>query len=158
MRRDADDDPFLLRHSKAGRFHQTGKLIKAVDEAQLFRSGRLPAEPGMSVKYWQQCEANARRLRGRSDALGEFTDVVVVSAARIAMDVVKFSDTREAPLQHLDIGLRCNGLNIFWGHSANEAIHQFTPRPEAIGRRPFGLGQARHAALKSVTVEIRKSG
>src|SRR6476659_2740881 len=123
MRCDANNGFVLLRHSDTGRFYQAPTLLKGIDEALLLGGRRLSAEAAMSIKHRQQGETNAGRLRRLRDALAELSNVAIVVAARIAMDIVKLANARESTFQHLDVGLGGNGLKILRRHPPDEVIH-----------------------------------
>ena len=74
------------------------------------------------------------------------------------MQIVKLADAGEARLQHLDIGLRRDGLHLVGRHRQREAIHRLAPAPKAVLARPAPLGEARHRALKRVAVDIGEAG
>lgn len=74
------------------------------------------------------------------------------------MNVVKLANPGESRLQHLDIGLCCDGLDIISRHPADETIHQLAPGPETVRRCSPDLGETRHSALERVAVQITDAG
>ncbi len=154
MRRKTDDRPLLPRHGMAARLHQPPKPIEIIDEAPLSGVGRATAKSRMRVKYRQQRQADAGNCSGPDDPLDQFARIAIGHAGDIVVDVVKLPDPGKSGLQHLDIGLRGHGLDIVGRHAADEAVHQFPPRPEAVHRRASDLGETGHAALKGMTVQI----
>ena len=116
---------------------------------------------GASNALSDRCMPALRHYRGARPRAWWLTPIVIVlivgvGAVWTVVDVMKFANARETAFQHLDVGLRCNGFDIFRRHSPDEAIHQFAPGPEIVRGRTLDLGQPRHATLKSVTVNIRK--
>jgi hypothetical protein len=57
-------------------------------------------------------------------------------------------------LQHFDIELLRDGLDVLGLEPVDELVHRFAPRPEIIGRMAAPLGEARHRALESVRVDV----
>ena len=66
----------------------------------------------MRIKHRQQRQADATRLRGRRDPLGEFAEIRIRRASCIVVDIMKLPNPGEAGLQHLDIGLCGDGLDV----------------------------------------------
>ena len=158
MRRDAEHRTGHARHGTAAGVQQLRKAIEIVDETPLAFVRRLPAETGMGIEHREKRQADAGRFGGGGDAFGQFGDVVIGRAGKIVVDIVKFADPREARLQHLDIGLRSHRLDIVRRHAADETVHHLAPGPEAVGRGAADFGEARHAALEGVAVQIGHAG
>ncbi len=76
----------------------------------------------------------------------------------VVMHVVKFADARESALEHLDVSLRGHGLDIVGRHARHEAVHERAPAPEVVGRGAAEFGEARHAALEAMTVNVAHPG
>ena len=74
------------------------------------------------------------------------------------VQVVEFPDPGETGFQHLGIGERGDRLDLVRTQPLQEAVHDLAPGPEAVGRRTAHFGQARHAALEGVAVQIGQSG
>ena len=75
-------------------------------------------------------------------------------AVAVVMQVMELADAGEAGLQHLDIELRGDRLDLVGRHRQREAVHHLAPAPETVGRRPARLGQPGHAALEGVAVQV----
>jgi hypothetical protein len=56
------------------------------------------------------------------------------------------------------IGERRDRLDIVGRQFAEEAVHHLAPGPEAVMRRASFLGEAGHAALERVAVQVRHAG
>jgi hypothetical protein len=77
-----------------------------------------------------------------------------VGAIGLVVKVLKFPDNREACLQHLDIELGRDGLQIFRPQLEGEAIHDFPPGPETVGAGSGPFGQAQHQALVCMGMDV----
>ena len=73
------------------------------------------------------------------------------------VQVVELADRGEAGLQHLDEGEGGDRLDVVGREPVEEAVHDLAPGPEAVGGGPAALGQARHAALEGVAVQVRQA-
>jgi hypothetical protein len=85
---------------------------------------------------------------GRDDPLGEHRRIRVPLAVPVAMQVVEFRDRRVAVLEHLDVELLRDRLDILGLEPIDERVHGFAPRPEIVRRMPAALGEPRHGALR----------
>ncbi len=158
MRRDAHSGSIQSPHRAATRLEESCESVEIVDEAALPRPGRHAAEVTVRVEDRQQREPNAGILRRCSKARGEFTQVGVRFAAAIMMQVMKFTDSREARLQHLGKRKGADRLYIFRTQAFDKAVHEVAPGPETIGTRPRILCQSGHRALEGMTMHIGQSG
>src|SRR5271170_7695619 len=70
---------------------------------------------------------------------------------------MKLPDPGKSGLQHLDIGLRGDRLDVVGAHAADETIHHVAPGPKTVGGCASEFGEACHAALEGVTVQIRRA-
>ena len=95
---------------------------------------------------------------GCRDARGHLGDVGIGLPVRVVVEVVELADAREAGLQHLDIELGGDRLDLLGRHRQREAVHHLAPGPEAVGAGAARFGQARHAALEGVAVQIGHAG
>jgi hypothetical protein len=75
-------------------------------------AGRHATEVAVRVENRQQGEPNTRVVRGCGDARGEFTEVGVGRPVAIMMEIMEFTDAREARLQHLRKCKRADRLEI----------------------------------------------
>src|ERR1700743_3374964 len=71
---------------------------------------------------------------------------------------MKFPDTGESRLEHFDIGFRCDRLDIVGVPALDEAVHLVAPGPKAVGSVTPEFGEAGHAALEGVAVQVRNAG
>ena len=94
----------------------------------------------------------------RRDALGHLGEVGVGRSVAVVVQIVELADAREAGLQHLDIELRCDRLDLVRRHRQREAVHHLAPAPETVGRRAAQFGQPGHAALEGVAVQVGHAG
>ena len=74
------------------------------------------------------------------------------------VEVVELGDGGEAGLQHLHVELGGDGLDVLGREPVEEAVHDLAPGPEAVGGGPTDLGQAGHAALERVAVQVGHAG
>ncbi len=79
-------------------------------------------------------------------------------AFRVVMQVMELADGGVAGLDHLDIELTGDGLDLAGRQLLHETIHHAAPGPEAVLAGGAALartfGQARHGALKGMGMEI----
>jgi len=66
----------------------------------------------LSIKDRQQRHADPTGLRGGDNALGHLRRVIIGTAIRTVMQIVKLSDCGESSLQHFHIGEGRNRLHI----------------------------------------------
>ena len=77
------------------------------------------------------------------------------------MQIVELADGGVAGLQHLDVQLGRDRLELLGRDREREAIHQVAPGPEAVGTACSGgaeLGQPGERALEGVRVQVRHAG
>ena len=158
VRRDADRLAGLTRDEPAAVFKQPGEGIDAHDEPPLFRLRWRTAEARVRVEDRQQRQSDSCVARGRDDPRRHFGAVGVRRAVRGVMEIVKLRHAGKARLQHLDIGLGGDRLDIVRRHREREAVHGLAPGPERVGRGPADFGEPRHGALKGVAMQVRNRG
>jgi hypothetical protein len=110
------------------------------------------------VEHRQQRERDARGLGGRGDARGHLGRIRVRPAIGLVVHVVEFAHAREPALEHVDVRLRGDGLDVVGRHARHEAVHELAPAPEVVRLRPAILGESGHAALEAVAVHVRHAG
>jgi hypothetical protein len=110
------------------------------------------------VEHGQQRERDAGLARGRDDAFRELRRVRVRFSRRIVVHVVKFTDAREAGLEHFHERPCRHRLEILGRHALDETIHERAPTPEIVGIGTAVFGQAGHAALEAMAVQVRHAG
>jgi hypothetical protein len=74
------------------------------------------------------------------------------------MHVVKLADAREPALEHLDVSLRGHGLDVLGRHARHETVHERAPAPEVVSRGTAEFGEACHAALEAMAVNVAHPG
>src|SRR5262245_6002063 len=74
------------------------------------------------------------------------------------VDVMEFADARETRFEHLDERQRGDRLQVVWRHAPDEAVHQGSPAPEIVGVRSAEFGEAGHAALERMAVQVGHAG
>ena len=158
MRRDADarigqtsDD--LLRARD-----EFEEPLGVVDEAALSVGRRRAAEPAVGVERRQQGQADPGLRRGRGNARRHLAEIGIGPAVDVVMQIVELGDRREAGFQHLHIGEGRDRLDVIGREPREEAVHHLAPGPEAVGGRPAALGEAGHAALERVAVQVGQAG
>jgi hypothetical protein len=134
------------------------EAVAAVEEPPLPGDRRRAAEVALGVEDRQQGQPDAGRAGRRRDALRRLGDVLVRPPVRGMVQVVELADRREAGLQHLGEGEGRDGLDGVGVEAVEEAVHDLAPGPEAVGRGAAALGQARHAALEAVAVQVGQAG
>ena len=70
------------------------------------------------------------------------------------MQIVELGDGGETRLQHLDVKLRRDRLDLVRLHGQREAVHGLAPGPERILAVAAPLGEPRHRALEGVAVQV----
>jgi hypothetical protein len=155
VRRNTDPGIRKRRDELPTGLDQSPVLVDTVYEAPLPFTRRLAAELTVRIENRQQCQRDARLLRGRHYTRRHLREVRVGLAARIVVQVVELADAREAALEHLHVRLSRERFGIIRCDVPDEAIHQLAPGPEAVRAGPPMLGQSRHAALKRVAMDVR---
>ena len=112
----------------------------------------------MGIEHRQQSEADARLPGSGCDATSHLGWIGIRGAVRGVMQIVELGDRSEARLQHLGIELGRDRLHLLRPEPLEEAVHHLPPGPEAVPGWAGHLGQARHAALESVAVQIGETG
>ncbi len=107
--------------------NDSGPLIDLQPEALLGRSKRRAAEAAFPKQHRQQRQADARCVRPRRDAPGQLGNIAVSAAAWRIVEIVELRDAGVAGLQHLDIKLRGNRLDLRRRQAADEAVHGLPP-------------------------------
>ena len=70
--------------------------------------------------------------------------------------VVELGDGGEPCLQHLDIELRGDRLDVVRRHHQRKAIHGLAPGPERVGLPAPDFGEAGHGPLEGVAMQVRR--
>ncbi len=112
------------------------------------------AEGRVRIKHRQQSEPDAGVGGGGGDAFGELRAARVGLTVRRIVEIVELGDGAVTRLQHFDIGLRRDRLDLIGVHGQRKAVHGLAPRPERIFAVAAPLGEPRHRALESVAVHI----
>ena len=158
VRSKPEDRALLAGNGPSAGRHQLRKSIYGVDETPLVLLGCTTAETRMSIEHRQQRESDTGGLRRRYNALRQFADVGIMCARRVVMNIMKLADAGESGLQHFNVGLCRDRLNIVGGHAANKAVHHFAPGPETVRRAAPDFREPRHATLERMTVQIGHAG
>ena len=132
--------------------------IEIADEASLRIARRRAAEARMGVEHREQRQADPRRFGRGDDAPRHLGDVVVGSAVRRMMEIVKLAHAGKSGLEHFDIGLSRDRLDLIGRHFEGEAIHRLAPAPKIVRSWTATLGEAGHRALKSMAVDVGDAG
>ncbi len=136
---------------------QAREAVDIVDQTTLRRVRGGTTEIRMRIEHRQQAEPDAG-IGGRGgNALGHFAGMRVRRAADGVVQVMEFTDAREAAFEHFHIGLFGNHLQAVRVQLVNEAVHQLAPAPEAVAAAPANLGQPRHAALEGVAMHVAQA-
>ena len=98
------------------------------------------------------------RAGGGDDALGHLGAARVGRAVGRVVQIVELGDGGEARLQHLDIKLRRDRLDLVGLHRQREAIHGLAPGPERVRAVAAPLGEPGHRALEGVAVQVGERG
>ena len=96
----------------AAAVQQPREAVEVVDEAALARRRRRAAEAAMGVEHRQQRQADAGRRRRGGDPLGHLGEVGIGPPVAVVVQVVELADAGEAGLQHLDIELGGDRLDV----------------------------------------------
>ncbi len=155
MQRDADAHArrFLLPQP----FEKAQIPVDIVAETALTLRQRAPVEAAGHVERRQQRETDARFV-GRFDQRERHRGRIVVRRAiGLVMQIVELADLRVARLEHLDVELRCDRLEIVGPDAAGERVHHLAPRPEAVVGVRLALGEAGHRTLERVRMQVREA-
>ncbi len=155
MRCDPDRRTRQLRHDLARALHQGHEAVGRIDEADLSGIGRGAAKAAIRIKRRQQGQADPGCGARRSNARGHLADIGIGPAGRIVMQIVEFADGRESRLQHLDIGVGRNRLDIVRRELRQKPVHHLAPGPEAVTCGTAPLAKPGHALLERVAMQVR---
>ena len=108
--------------------------MEIVDEPPLLGPGRRSAKRRMGIEHRKQRHADADAPSRGQNTAGHFRGLSVRRTIGLVMEVVELGDGGEPRLQHLDIELRGDRLDVIRRHHEREAIHGLAPGPERIGR------------------------
>ncbi len=156
VRRNAERLSGRVLDQAAAVVDQAGEGGQVVDEPPLLRFRRRAAEGRVGVKDRQQRQADSSAARRRDDALGHFRTRRVGRSVGSVMEIVEFADGGETRLQHLDIELRRDRLDVVRRHRQRKPIHGFAPGPERVPSGAAEFSEAGHAALEGVAVQVRR--
>ena len=132
--------------------------IGVIDEAALARHGWLAAEAAIGIERRQHGDGDSGLIGGGKAAQGEFRWVGIGRPIRLVVEILELADDREAALEHLDIELGGDGLQILRAEAQREAVHDFSPGPETVGPRTGAFRQAGHQSLMGMGVNIGHGG
>ncbi len=135
-------------------FQQPREPVHIVDQPTLRGIGRCATEIGVRVEHRQQGQANAGLLGGGGDARAHLGRVGMGLTIGLVVEVMELADAGEAAFQHFHVGLGGDGLHCLRAQVGQEAVHQLAPAPEAVTVAATDLGQAGHAALERVAVQV----
>ncbi|MNH19877.1 hypothetical protein D3C79_796250 [compost metagenome] len=148
-----------LRGQQRGQLRlQLQVLLGGVDEAPLPLIRGLAAEACVAVQHRQQGQANAAVGCSRADAAGQFGRVGVGLAGLVMVYVVEFGHRGVAGLEHFDIELAGDDLQLLRADLADQAVHQVAPGPETVVGVAGDFRQARHGALEGMRVQVGHAG
>ncbi|MND60937.1 hypothetical protein D3C80_521780 [compost metagenome] len=133
-------------------------LFGGVDEAPLPVIRGLAAEACVAVQHRQQGQANAAVGRGRADAAGQLGRVGVGLAGLVVVHVVEFGHRGVAGLEHLDVQLAGDDLQLLRADLADQAVHQVAPGPETVVGVAGDFRQPCHGALEGMRVQVGHAG
>jgi len=116
VRRDTDDSLIQRANRFSRLLNKPGEPIHIVDESPLAFVWSRSTEGGVCVKHRQQRQADAGFAGGGRDALGHLGQIGVGFSVAVVVQIVEFADAGKTSLQHLDIELRGNRLDLVWRH------------------------------------------
>src|SRR5690242_7323640 len=148
MRGDAITQSVVLGMVESQRRQHVEQLVRPRQESPLLRQGWLRAEAAVFIQRGQQREPNARIVRGRDDALAELESIGIRAPVLIVMQVMELADRGVAALEHLDVELCRDRLQLVWTQRERESVHQSAPAPEIVLTRHAIFGEPRHRTLK----------
>ncbi len=115
---------------------------------------RLCAETAVLIHHRQQSQADADFLRRLNQANHVFHRIGIRLAIAAVMQIVEFADRGIACLQHLDIQLHRNRLQVDRRQLAGKLVHQGTPAPKIVVQIGAIFSQPRHSALKRMRMQV----
>src|SRR5207302_6165956 len=158
VRRHAHARPGERAHRLAAGLDDAGEALRSVDKAALPGGGCGAAEPAVRVEGRQQRESDSGVAGGRDDTAGELARIRERHPGLVVVQVVEFSDVREAPLEHLRERQRADRLELVRIDMLDEAVDELTPAPEAVVPGSAALGQPGKTPLEGVAVHVGKTG
>ncbi|MNQ10814.1 hypothetical protein D3C85_236640 [compost metagenome] len=147
--------PAALRRQ---RFDDAQDIVRTGAKARLLRFQRLFAKTRMAVQHGQHGHADAAEARRGQHPFRRFGGARIQRAGRIALQVVKFADSRVAMAQAFGKQLRGDAFHLLRRDVVRETVHQLAPGPEAV--RAI-TGDFRHAAqrpLERVRMQVDHAG
>ena len=116
MGRDADCLGRVALEQDAAFLEEARERGDVVDEPPLLGPGRRAAERRMGVEDRKQGHANARLPGGGENAPGHLRRRLIGRTVGRVMEIMELGDCGEPGLQHLDIGLRGDRLDVVRRH------------------------------------------
>ncbi len=133
---------------------QLREAVHVVDQASLRRVRRRAAEIGVGIEHRQQGQADTGLVGGGGNPCTHLGSIGIGAAVGIVVQVMELADAGEAAFQHFHVGLGGDGLHRVRTQMGQEAVHQLAPAPEAVTVTAADLGQASHAALEGMAVQV----
>ncbi len=158
VRRHTDARPGERLHGAATGLQQAREAVRGGDEALLARAGGGAAEAGVRVEDRQQREADAGGAGGRGDTRSELAALGERLAVAVVVQIVELAHVGEARLEHLREAQGADRLEFIGPETLDEAVHELTPAPEAVGVRTAPFREAGQSALEGVAVHVRQAG
>ncbi len=145
----------LLREHRCQALLQRQILLGAVDESTLALVGLLAAKTGVAVQHRQQGQADACCTGCLADTPGQLGGVGIGLPGRVMVYIVEFGNAGITGLEHFDVKLAGDDLELLGADLANQPVHQLAPGPEAIVGVARHFCQAGHGALERMGMQIR---
>ena len=137
---------------------QAQKIVHVAKDEAALALGRRFADATVCVEDGQQGQADAGLVGRGDDPLRHLGHVGVGMAFRVVMQIVELADAGVARLQHLQIGLRGDGLELVGVEHASKRVHAAAPGPEVVGAgggmRTNELGAAGQRPLMGVRMQV----
>ena len=158
VRRHADAKRGMRKVEVAQLARELDHELRIAAEAPLRGRKRPVSEAAVRVEDGHERERDARVARGRDDAVRHFRAVRVGLAFAVVVDVVEFAHGRIAVLEHLDVQVPRDRLDVLGLEKPHEPVHLLAPGPEVVGGVAAEFRQARHGALERMRVDVGHAG
>ena len=155
MRRDANSAVGVAGGGRLQTFDDVDELAGAVQETFLAVQRIGAAETAVTVKHRQGGKSDADRARCLQALQAHFGAVVIGTAIDAVVQVLEFTDASVPGLEHLQVKLRGNVLQVLGLDALEVVIHDLAPCPETVGTVAGAFAETGHGALVRVRMHVR---
>ena len=157
VRRDANQGVREGANRPAAFLQESREGVGRVEEPPLAGRWGGAAEAALGIEDRQQGQADPRHTGRRRDGAGQLGGIGIGAPVHVVMQVVELAHRSEATLEHLRVGQGGDGAQVVRVELIDKPVHHGAPGPEVVTGGSTRLGEARHAALEGVAVDITKT-